>query len=1048
MRTLFFAILLALSGLASAQEVIITGILDGDFNGSPRAIEVYVNGTRNLNGLTLVRYPNAATTAQDVFALSGTWTDEFVYIINDQHESLFDQAFGGAGDFGNRLLGSNLFGNGNDAFAIQSGASILDQTGGGIGDATNLYSDGYLYRNDNTGPDGTWVAANWQLAQGAVDGQAIGNYATIVPLGTYSTTPPGPSVGVAALGNLAEPSTNGGFTVSLSETAATNLTVNYSLSGSATLGTDYTDPGSGVVTILAGATTADIPLNVLDDNDAEPIESIDITLTATSDGAFSLGGGASTVIIDDEPVSATRIHAIQGSGSSSSLVGQDLSLEGIVVADFQGGTGVGLGGFFVQEEDSDADADPATSEGIWIFDDGNGPDVNVGDKVAVTGRVSEFGDLTQLDLTGGGSSVSVLSTNNTLPMPASIDLPVAAVADYEAFEGMRVVLIDNVSITNNFGLGRFGEFEISEGERLIQFTECSPPNPSQLASYNAAQDLRRLTVDDGRSGDNNFPIRLPNGTHLTPNNSWRSGAVISGLAGILDERFGGYRLQATGLTNIGGNARPATAPPVGGAVKVASMNVLNYFTTLGSRGADNANEFNRQEDKIVAGICALDADIIGLQEIENNGYGSGSALARLVSAISTNCGIDYDFVISPNAGSDQIQVALIYNTEVVEESGTAAALSTPANVFSRSRVPLAQTFRVIQSGNPNLGQQLTVCVNHWKSKGSSCGAGDDDDGGAGNCNGSRNAAAAAIASWLATNPTGVNEPDQLVVGDLNSYRAEDPVQTMLSAGFVNTVSGPGFPCEGNGTPSYVFRGEWGSLDYALASSSLAGKVTGAEAWQVNAAEPTALSYDTQFDEPSLYAPDFYRFSDHNPILVGMNLGAALPAEFLSFGGTANDGRVDLAWSTANEVNTEKFEVQRQNESEVFVTIGTVSAAGNSTERRDYTFTDENPFSGDNTYRLRILDLEGTEAFSNLITVNVTGTTSVEVLQTGDRQYLLRGAPLGTHYLLTDAKGAVLRAAETRGDLTEVRALDLPAGIYFLLVRMPGQQPVSFKVILQ
>jgi predicted extracellular nuclease len=1052
MRTLFFILLMAGGSLLSAQEVIITGILDGDFSGAPRAIELYVNGTLDLSGLTLVRYANGATSPNDSYALSGTWTDEFVYVINDgsspDHESLFEQAFGSSGDFANRLLGTNIFGNGDDVFTIQSGATILDQTGGSIGERTNIYGDGYLYRNDNTGPDGAWMADNWQQAPGAVDGQPIENYGSLVPFGTYAASPPGPSVTVAGSADLAEPTTNGGFTVTLSQVASNPVTLSYALTGTATLGTDYTDPGAGTVLIPAGMLSVDISLIVIDDDDSEPGESIEITLTSVSDVTFSLGGSASISLMDDEPSSSVRIHLVQGSGDRSPLVGQDLTIEGIVVADFQGGSGVGLGGFFVQEEDEDVDGNPATSEGIWVFDGGSGFEVNVGDKVSVTGRVAEAENLTQIDLTAGGASLVVMSSNNALPTPASLDLPVASSAAYEAYEGMSVVLIDNVSITNNFGLARFGEFEVSEGERLIQFTECSPPDPTQLAAFAAAQDLRRLTVDDGRSGDNNFPIRLPNGTNLTPSNSWRAGAVIDGLTGVLDERFGGYRLQATGLAGVRGNERPTVAPQVGGSVKVASMNVLNYFTTLRSRGADNAEEFRRQEDKIVAAICALDADIIGLAEIENNGYGSNSALAQLVDAINASCGIEYDFVISPNRGSDQIQVAMIYNTAVVEESGTAAALSTPASLFTRNRVPLAQTFRVIEMDNPDLGEQVTVCVNHWKSKGGSCGPGDDDNGGAGSCDGTRTAVASAIAAWMATNPTGVEEPDQLVIGDLNAYRFEDPIQTMIDAGFVNTVAGPGFPCGGNGTPSYVFRGEWGSLDYILASSNLAGKVTGAEAWPVNAAEPTALDYDTQFNDPSLYAPDFYRFSDHNPVVVGINLGPSPMVELATFTGVENGGEVDLSWSTASEVNTDMFEVQRQNEGGVFMTIGNINAAGNSTEPLNYSFTDNEPFEGDNVYRLRIVDLEGSAVFSDQVTVNVSGTTSIEVMQTGDRQFQLRGAPVGTRYLLTDAKGALIRAAETRGDLTEIRALDLPSGIYFLLVRTPGRQPVSFKVILQ
>lgn len=747
---------------------------------------------------------------------------------------------------------------------------------------------------------------------------------------------------------------------------------------------------------------------------------------------------------------ATLISAIQGNGTSSPAVGQTLSIEGIVVGDFQGGTGVGLGGFFVQEEDADADANPLTSEGIWVYDQTGAVDVAVGDLVTVTGLVEESNDLTQLNVTSGGASVAILSSGNMLPSATGIDLPLSQENDYEAYEGMLTTLTETVTITETFGVGRFGEFVVSEGRRLAQFTECNEPDAAALAVYNTRQRLRSLTVDDGRSGENTFPIVLGNGQQVSATNSLRSGASVAGLTGIIDERFTGYRMQATGFTVGTENARPVGAPSAGGNLTVVGMNVLNYFTTFGSRGANNQTEFDRQEIKIVKAICELDADIIGLVEIENNGYGAGGALQTLIDAIFAECGKQYSFVTSPNTGTDDIQVALIYKADVVVESGTAAALSAPAGVFSRNRVPVAQTFRVIETGNPSFNAEVTVCVNHWKSKGSACGPGDDDNGGAGNCNGSRTAAAQAIRDWLATNPTGTTDPDNLVIGDLNAYSQEGPITVFTHAGYVNEVrtfaGAESFPCGSN--PSYVFRGEWGSLDHALASASLSSQVTGAIPWPVNAPEPTALDYDTRFNDPALYNDDYYRFSDHDPVVIGLRLTAISSVELLSFSGRAAGGDIILDWSTTNEQMTARFDVQRRDNAGAFATIGAVTGAGNSSAQLDYSFTDTNPENGLNEYRLRIVNIDGSEEFSGITSVEFEGTNSLEVHQISSRQFRISGGSADSEYLFTNAVGAVLRRGVVRGELTDIDGAGLPSGIYFLLVRSRNQGGQVFKLILR
>lgn len=1063
MRIFFISLLLGAAGALSAQQVILTGLMDGTINFSPRAVEIYVDGTVNLSGYELARYANGQSTPTDVTALSGTYTDEFVYIIKDDNDADFTATFGTSGDFSNRILGANLLGNGDDAFAILQGGTVIDVVGVTIGTDPDNYRDSWLYRNDNTGPDGAWVAANWMNVgnNDALDGFSFAQMGAAVPFGTYSRMPAGPTVSVAADGDLAEPSQNGGFVITLNQAAAAPLTVTYTLSGTADLN-DYADPQNGSVTFPAGVTSVDVIINVVDDADSEPLETLTLDLASVSDASYALGGGATINVIDDEPIGSTPIHAVQGNGNASTLVGQTVQIDGVVVGDFQGGSGVGLNGFFVQEPDADQDNDPLTSEGIWVFDENSTLDVAVGDFVNVTGVVSEFGNLTQIDVTDPGASVSIVPGNNApLPTAVVVDFPLAVTDELERYEGMRFTFNDPMVVTSNFGLGRFGEIEVSEGERLVQFTECNSPDPTGLATYNAQQSLRRLIIDDGRSGDNNFPIVLPDGDNLTPSNTLRAGAVLTGFTGVMDERFTGYRAQPVdraGLSLVD-NPRPATPPSVGGNLKIVGVNVLNYFTTLGSRGADNQAEFDRQEAKIVAALCALDADIIGLVEIEDNGFGPNGALQTLIDAIAAECGIAYEAVVHNVNESDDIQVALIYKTATVEESGTVAVVDDAANGFDRNRNPVAQTFRVIEAGNPDFGEEITVCVNHWKSKGSSCGSPSDDVGGAGNCNGNRLAAAQFIRAWLAGDPTMSDSdgagPDeevtaQLVIGDLNAYSQEDPILEFTDNGWVNAVRAQApagsFPC--GGVASYIFRGEWGSLDHALASPSLATMVTGATPWNVNAAEPTALDYDTQFNDPALYAPDVFRFSDHDPIVVGVALGASLPVTLVEISGEEVDGTVVLNWATSREINSDRFGVERRDANGNFQEIGSVLAAGNSEERREYSFTDSTPELGRNAYRLRMIDRDGSEEFSPVIIVEVDQTNSISVVGVGNNAFRFQNVPLGTTYRLVGGGGAQVRSGVTRAMGEEMDAAGLPAGMYFLLLELPGGKREVVKVVVR
>lgn len=886
-------LLLALS-FSLPSQVILTGIVDGTGSsggqgGFPRALELYVNGTADLSGFTIVRYTNGNTSSNATINLSGTYTDAFVYVINDR--STFEATFGNSGDFNNQIISGDVNGNGNDVFELRQGATVIDQTGGVLGDGSNLYQDGYLYRNTTTGPDGDWVAANWTAAQNVLDNLSFTEIGATVPFGTYSATPPGPMIAVVAESDLAEPDTDGAFRFEFSPAPAQAVTITYNLTGTATLGEDYQDPQNGSVTIAAGDSSVSLTLEIIEDTAIEPTERINLTISLISDTTYISNSGATLQVIDDDATGTFPISAIQGDGFTSPFEGETVTVQGIVVGDFQGGDGEGLGGFYVQEEEGDQDIDSTTAEGLWVFQGfGEVTPVELGDRVTVTAEVNERDGLTQLLANQSGAEVTVVDQDNPLPSPVSLDLPVTDELIFEAKEGMRVLLNGDATVTEFFELGRFGQILVSgDSLRLEQFTECNEPDAAGFMAFRERFVRNRLYIDDTQGGQNNFPVILPDGSELSPSNTLRAGSRVTGLIGVLEQRVvgsnatEGYRLQPTDYTGamiVNENPRPTAAPEVGGSLRIVSANVLNYFTTLGgnsseARGAADANEFERQKTKIVAGLCELAGDIVGLVEIENN---NGAALQDLVDALNAECSLSYDYVRSPNTGDDDIQVALIYRTGRVTESGTAAALDSPANVFvgeRTNRVPVAQTFQLSEDPLSGAVQEVTVVVNHFKSKGSPCGDGDDDTTeGSGNCNGTRTAAANAILDWLDTNPTGArNGTGTLVIGDLNAYRNEEPIDAFINEGYFNAVlediPAGAFPC--GGESSFVFSGQWGSLDYALASEELQGQITGATAWSVNAAEPSALDYTTRFNDASLYAPDFYRFSDHDPIVIGLEL---------------------------------------------------------------------------------------------------------------------------------------------------------------------------------
>ncbi len=570
------------------------------------------------------------------------------------------------------------------------------------------------------------------------------------------------------------------------------------------------------------------------------------------------------------------IHQVQGPGTAGPMAGERVTVRGVVVGDFQRPDQ--LDGFFVQEPR--ADDDPRTSEGIFVRAPG-AAEVSAGDLIQVSGEVGESSGLTELSEV---EEIAVCRPGET-PEPTPISL--TEVDDLEPYEGMLVAVSGGktsggktsggktfgeltsgeltsgeLTVAGSYRLARYGQLLLAAGGRPFRRTNVPSASLRESEAPGTARG-RRLLLDDGSRVEN--PPAPP---YLDEDGTRRTGDTVSGLIGVISETRGGHVLHPTTAARFtGANPRAAAPPPVGGTLRVASFNLLNYFTTLGERGASNPAELERQRAKHVAAISGLDADVVGLNELENNGEG---AIRDLVDALNA-AGSDpsegeqtkhtWAYVGDPPSGfgDDGIRVGLIYRPAAVRPVGPPAIDRDP--VFKRP--PFAQTFEA-------RGERFTVVVNHFKSKSCREAEGPEKDVGDGQgCwNLRRTRQARRLLEFVARLQADSGDADVLVIGDLNAYGAEDPVRALTDGGLIDQVAAH---VGAAGRYSYVYYGEAGYLDHALATPSLAGRVTAAAFWHINADEPTFLGYKSPFapHRPDLFRPDAYRSSDHDPVLIGL-----------------------------------------------------------------------------------------------------------------------------------------------------------------------------------
>ena len=462
--------------------------------------------------------------------------------------------------------------------------------------------------------------------------------------------------------------------------------------------------------------------------------------------------------------------------------------------------------------------------------------------------------------------------------------------DWPSLVGKEITVAGDLVVVDNYDLLRRGQVKVARHRlyiptSLIDPNDKNPKKNSFEGGNNVAEvvkaqkfnDTASIIIDDGSAAQNIFPPTLfPNLGSTVP--SVRVGSVIHGVTGKL-VKAGRVLLLVPNQPLQWTPAERPERPDVGDAdVTVASFNVLNYFTTIddgsnNARGADSESEFKRQEAKIVSAIIALKADVIGLMEIENNQEAEQELVAALNKKIGSDvfegCGFANSFQGAPGS-TDSIRVALIYRKDRVDPAGEVSLINDYA--FGRARTPIMQTFKAKSGGAP-----FTVIVNHFKSKGGASNAdvanknkGDGQEA----YNAARRDQALAICNFIAKvgQAQAPNNPRVLIIGDLNAYDQEDPIDAMRAKGLVDLQeqtdqrrsSKTKLP-----DYSFVHRSQSGSLDHAFATESLAKDVTGIATWHINADEPQFLDYNEEYRSKKILVVDPFRSSDHDPVLIGI-----------------------------------------------------------------------------------------------------------------------------------------------------------------------------------
>ncbi|MFN7932340.1 MAG: hypothetical protein U0R19_03385 [Bryobacteraceae bacterium] len=723
-------------------------------------------------------------------------------------------------------------------------------------------------------PNGTTIVLRWFDRDDASNDHGLAVDDLSVTLNP-STTP------VLTISDVTLSEGNSGFTnfvfnVNLSIPAPTAVTFDIAAAANtAAAVSDFVPNSLTSQTIAQGASTYQFTVQVVGDTDFEPNETFFVNITNVTGASVGDAQGQGSITNDDAaPYSCTRTHFIsqvQGPAATSPVVGQNVTVEGIVTANK-------FNGFFVQERDANADANPLTSEGIFVFtNNANGP--AAGTQVCVTGNIIEFatsfGTLTEF---ASGATVAIGSSGNPLPAAAvltsSLPAPGGSLDQLERYEGMRVTA---PSFTAASGTLESSGFDNATFYAVVTGTarpfrepgiEAPLPVPAgssktipPIPRYDANSEVLRIDL----RGQNQL-----NGVAVT------AGQTLTNISGVLDFSSVGYEiLQDATLAPVinGASTFTAVQPSLANQITIGQMS-LEFYTGSATQQAKAV--------RVVRDVLRY-PDVIGVSEVNTL-----TSLQNLATAINTQqSGLNYAAYLGETTGTQDTgflvktsRITVIGTPTQVLASDTFIDPTNNAPDLIHDRPPFVLKGRALTPNGGNF--DFTAIVVHLRSL-----IGVDDD----TVNGlstegnrvrtKRRLAAESIANYLQTQQLANPNERFIVVGDYNAYEFNDGYVDILG-----TLTGNPTPdaqvVQASGdlvTPnfidlvttnkisaserfSYIFGGSKQVLDHIVVSQTFGAFVTALQYGRTNTEFPESFRSDTTRPE---------RVADHDPVLAFITL---------------------------------------------------------------------------------------------------------------------------------------------------------------------------------
>lgn len=496
-------------------------------------------------------------------------------------------------------------------------------------------------------------------------------------------------------------------------------------------------------------------------------------------------------------------------------------------------------GFFVQDF-----SDPnSTNHSTAIFVKTKSTEsVHVGDELRLFGKVVNEDRRVVL----AADSLELIDSNKTITT-TNVRFP-DDFSSWDDYEGMTLCFHQTLYVVSNYSWQRYGEVTLAS-HMLKAPTEGAIPGSVAYQNLVAQNNADQIVLDGTTA---TYPSPIP---FADANGTRRTGSRVDNLTGVLTYTSHGYVVYPSSTPVFYGNERPVAVNLQGNYnLKIVSFNLEYYLAdNFGTGyGPANATESLRQHKKIMHALEAIDADIFGLVEIQTG----QNALLRLTDSLNAHAGYaKYAFINDgTSTNGSYTKAGYIYRVDKVAPINNLRYNDTA--VKNRKK---AQGFRLLENN-----AAFIFCLNHFKSKSGNGSGSDSDQGdGQGSYNGTRVQESNSVLSNIPAYQTYYGDNDVIIMGDLNSYSQEDPIRAFTNAGYTNLVQ----YFNADTAYSYSYHSSFGLLDHAIGNSSLLSQVVDVKPFHINADEPSMFEYQNS----TTFVDDMYRCSDHDPVVVALNL---------------------------------------------------------------------------------------------------------------------------------------------------------------------------------